>query len=182
MRVRSCVSLSDNAGCVVGLLASRCIGAGLLEARRTRGLARARRGDPELINLHEMRSRPGRASSRRSAPISKSSETWRGNWSSPGTHSFAPVSRDRVTACIEGDEYFRLRLNVMVAAMRKQHPAMRGCVEKKTVLNQQRALPHDMIDQPLAFALFGRAHRGRIQHADQLALHAEDRRRATCQR
>src|SRR5471030_583981 len=70
-----------------------------------------------------------------------------------------PVSRDRVTARIEGDEYFRLCLNVMPAAMRKQNPAMRSRVEKETVLYQQRALPHDMVDQPLALALFGRAHR-----------------------
>ncbi|VWC31527.1 hypothetical protein BPS26883_06439 [Burkholderia pseudomultivorans] len=93
-----------------------------------------------------------------------------------------PVRGDDVAAFVERDQPLGLRLDVVTVRMPEQYPVLRGAVHEIAVLDQRRALSHELIDEALAVAAVGRLHGRRVEHADQFAARREDRRRAAGQR
>ncbi|EDT01958.1 hypothetical protein BamIOP4010DRAFT_4512 [Burkholderia ambifaria IOP40-10] len=93
-----------------------------------------------------------------------------------------PVRGDDIAAFIERDQPFRLCLDVMTVRMPEQNPVLRGAVHEIAVLDQRRALPHELVHETLAVAAVGRLDGRRIEHADQFAARREDRGRAAGER
>ncbi|MNO76393.1 hypothetical protein D3C76_674650 [compost metagenome] len=87
------------------------------------------------------------------------------------------IERQQAAVVVPGEQVVRLAVDVARRSVGAQQPVAFGAVHEERVLDLAGALHHHLADQVLAAAVVRGFHRGDVEHAEQLALRVEYRRR-----